>query len=163
MKTFLICVVALALGPAARAWAEDSPAGEVVAANTVYYLDHAPAVLLAAAEDEAEEIFVFGEDEASDRVITAYPEHFFLDTTGKASRDIKRIIGWTLITTGGLSALWASVFHVERTLPDDVYTGAEKYEIIGRIPLIEKKTVYWPSVVAGVGLAAGGWWLMQHD
>jgi len=153
-------VPAVAAGEAGDA---EAPAG-VVDANISYHLAHNPEILLAAGETGDEEgtteEFVFGENETQDKVIKTVEMPRFQDYSGKASRDVKRIIGWTLITTGLMSAVWATFFHEDVGYPADYYTDPEKYEELGNVPLVYTKAVNVPSLVAGLGLAGGGAYLM---
>ncbi len=161
--TLAAALAAFIAGPA-RAEAE-TDAAAMIDANVAYNLAQPPGILIAQGDDGSsgeDETFVFGANESQDKVVPSVEMIHFQDTTGKASRDIKRIIGWTLITTGGLSAVWAAFFHYDTHYPDDVFTGADKYELIGGVPLIHEKEAYWPSVVAGTALAGGGLWLMNH-
>lgn len=108
--------------------------------------------------EEEDDVFYFGESEREDFVESGWSR--FQDTTGKASRDIKRIIGLSLISTAITMTGWAVFFNTEQTRPD----GWQKtYASTGVVPLAREHTVNVPTVVAGVCLAGGGVWLMRRN
>jgi hypothetical protein len=122
-----------------------------------------PEILLALADDDEEdETFYFGPDEEKIWLQNEIEKHRYQDKSGYASRTVKQIMGWTLITAGATMATWAAFLHSERHQPDDVYTGAKKYDELGYTPLVTEKTVYLPSVIAGVTLVGGGIWFLER-
>ena len=109
------------------------------------------------------ETFYFGPDEEKIWLARKIEESRYQDRSGAASRTVKKAMGWTLITVGLLSTVYAAFWHYDTHEPSDYYTGKEKYDEKGYVPLIREQTVYWPSVVAGMGLIGGGFWLMNHN
>jgi hypothetical protein len=110
------------------------------------------------ADAEETESFYFGPGEEDVWLQKKIEEQRFQDRSGAASMAVKKVMGWALVTTGLLAATYAIFFHYERHEPRDYWSGNPKYEEKTVIPLITEKTTYWPSVVAGVGLMAGGVW-----
>jgi hypothetical protein len=107
--------------------------------------------------EEEDEVFYFGESAREDFVESGWSR--FQDTTGKASRDIKRIIGISLISTAVTMTGWAIFLNTEQVRPDN---WRKIYEGTGVIPLNREHKVNVPTVVAGVCLGGGGFWLMQR-
>ena len=83
-----------------------------------------------------------------------------LDKTGRATLTVKKAMGWSIITVGILTTVYAAFWHYDTREPLDWYAGNPKYG--DYVPLYREKTVYWPSVIAGAGLVGGGFWLMNR-
>ncbi len=156
---------------------DDERAGDAVAENVRYFLDDtgAPLVALSGDDGEEEEVFYFGEGEED--VWARLEANRFQDRTGKATRDMKKVFGFSLIATAATMAAWALFFHYERKPDYNAMRGdhlknreglstsyrSGGYEGPQYLPLKRVKTVNVPSVVAGVSLAGGAVWLMRRD
>ena len=146
---------------AAPAWAEEEAEEKNSATDEnfdFYYGRGNNPFLTPATEEPQEEIFYFGESSQEDFVEMKYSR--FQDMTGKASRDIKKIIGVSLISTSITMTVWAIFFHTEQNRPDN---WQKIYEGTGTVVLNKEHTVNVPTVVAGICLSGGGIWLMQRD
>lgn len=159
---------------AAPAWAEGGGDGEeenkdggsAVDANVNYFLSN-PSPFAAGAsgdtEEEYDESFYFGEGEEQIWLQKKIEKNRYQDRSGAASRSMKRVIGWTMITTGIVMAVWGAAFHYESRAAATSPAEYLKYERNGITPLVSEKKVYWPSIVAGIGVGGGGYWLMNKD
>ncbi len=159
--TALAVVAALAWWSAAPALAEeedDEESSDTTEENIHYYYGRGNNPFSTSSAEEEEEVFSFGKSEQEDFVELKWSR--FQDTTGKASRDIKRIIGVTLITTAITMTGWAIFLNTERIRPDN---WQKIYEGTGVVLSTREHTVNVPTVVAGVCLAGGGLWLMRHN
>ncbi|UCH78659.1 MAG: hypothetical protein JSU81_01540 [Candidatus Coatesbacteria bacterium] len=161
----LLLAAGLVGGTTAPAWADDEEEEEkekktsdVTSENINFYYGQGENPFGRVSTDEEEEIFYFGTTSAEDSVEVTWSR--FQDTTGKASRDIKKIIGVSMVATAATSIAWALLFHKEETRPDN---WQKIYEGTGVVPLEEVHTVNLPSVIAGAFLAGGGIWLMQRN
>lgn len=158
----LLLAGAMVMWCAAPAWAEDDEEEDSSTAtgeNLNYYYGKGNNPFLAPSGNEPQdEVFYFGESAQEDFVEMKYSR--FQDMTGKASRDIKKIIGISLITTSITMTAWAIFFHTEQNRPDN---WQKIYEGTGTVPLYKEHTVNVPTVVAGICLSGGGIWLMQRD
>ncbi len=123
-----------------------------------YYGRGANPFLSPSGEAPQDEIFYFGESSQEDFVEMKFSR--FQDTTGKASRDIKKIIGISLISTSLTMTMWAIFLHTEENRPDN---WRKIYEGTGTVLLTKEHTVNVPTVVAGIFLSGSGIWLMQRD
>jgi hypothetical protein len=158
--TALAVVAALAWWSAAPALAEDEDDEESSGSteeNIRYYYGRGNNPFSTSSAEEEEEVFYFGQSEQEDFVELKWSR--FQDTTGRASRDIKRIIGITLITTAITMTGWAVFLNTERTRPDN---WQKIYEGTGVVVTNREHTVNVPTIVAGVCLAGGGVWLMRR-
>jgi hypothetical protein len=158
--TALAVVAALAWWSAAPALAEeedDEESSDTTEENIHYYYGRGNNPFSTSSAEE-EEVFPFGKSEQEDFVELKWSR--FQDTTGKASRDIKRIIGITLITTAITMTGWAIFLNTERIRPDN---WQKIYEGTGVVLSTREHTVNVPTVVAGVCLAGSGLWLMRHN
>lgn len=127
--------------------------------NVYYYYGRgANPFLSPSGEAPQDEIFYFGESSQEDFVEMKFSR--FQDTTGKASRDIKKIIGISLISTSLTMTMWAIFLHTEENRPDN---WRKIYEGTGTVLLTKEHTVNVPTVVAGIFLSGSGIWLMQRD
>ncbi len=126
--------------------------------NIRYYYGRGQNPFNAPTDEEQDEIFYFGESAQQDFVELKWSR--FQDTTGKASRDIKKIIGVTLITTAVTMTGWAVFINTELSRPDN---WQKIYEGTGVVLLNREHAVNVPTVVAGVCLAGGGVWLMRRN
>jgi hypothetical protein len=161
--TALLLVGAMALFSAAPAIAEEEEEEEGSSTATdenvrYYYGRGANPFTAPSSDDPGDEIFYFGESAQEDFVQMKFSR--FQDTTGKASRDIKKIIGLSLISTSITMTVWAIFLHTEENRPDN---WQKIYEGTGNVVLEKEHTVNVPSVVAGVCLSGGAVWLMQRD
>ena len=159
--TALAVVAALAWWSAAPALAEeedDEESSDTTEENNHYYYGRGNNPFSTSSAEEEEEVFSFGKSEQEDFVELKWSR--FQDTTGKASRDIKRIIGITLITTAITMTGWAIFLNTERIRPDN---WQKIYEGTGVVLSTREHTVNGPTVVAGVCLAGSGLWLMRHN
>ena len=160
----LLLAGAMVMWCAGPVWAEDKEDEEADSAtatdeNVYYYYGRgANPFLTPTGEEPQDEIFYFGESAHEDFVEKRFSR--FQDTTGKASRDIKKIIGVSLITTSVTMTVWAIFFHTEQNRPDN---WQKIYEGTGTVLLNKEHTVNVPTVVAGICLSGGGIWLMQKD
>ncbi len=157
--TALAVVAALAWWSAAPALAEeedDEESSDTTEENIHYYYGRGNNPFSTSSAEEAEEVFSFGKSEQEDFVALKWSR--FQDTSGKASRDIKRIIGVTLITTAITMTGWAIFLNTERIRPDN---WQKIYEGTGVVLTTREHTVNVPTVVAGVCLAGSGLWLMR--
>ncbi len=158
--TALGVAAALVWWGAAPALAEDKeeepsdPTGE----NIRYYYGRGQNPFSAPGAEEQDEIFYFGENEQEDFVELEWSR--FQDTSGKASRDIKRIIGLSLVTTAITMTSWAVFLNTEQNRVDN---WQKIYEGTGVVLQNREHTVNVPTVVAGVCLAGGGVWLMRRN
>lgn len=111
---------------------------------------------------DATEEFYFGPDEDKVRA-EIEKKTSTLDPVARAHRDMKLYIGATLIATA-VTMFVLAMLHSKKELPKDYYTGKRKYdEVYGEDNPIQLNTVkepYVPSIVAGIGLAAGSVLLM---
>lgn len=158
--TALAVVAALAWWSAAPAFAEeedDEESSGTTEENIRYYYGRGNNPFGTSSAEEEEEVFSFGKSEQEDFVELKWSR--FQDTSGKASRDIKRIIGITLITTALTMVGWAVFLNTERTRPDN---WQKIYEDTGVVVTTREHAVNAPTVVAGVCLAGSGLWLMRH-
>jgi hypothetical protein len=165
MKKILALLLSgvIAVWCAAPAWAdedeEEESSSNATEENFNFYYGRGNNPFLAPAGDEPqEEIFYFGESAQEDFVQEKFSR--FQDITGKASRDIKKIIGLSLITTSVTMTVWGIFFHTEQNRPDN---WQKIYEGTGVVLLNKEHTVNVPTVVAGICLSGGGIWLMQRD
>jgi len=157
--TALAGVAALAWWSAAPALAEeedDEESSDTTEENIHYYYGRGNNPFSTSSAEEEEEVFSFGKSEQEDFVALKWSR--FQDTSGKASRDIKRIIGVTLITTAITMTGWAIFLNTERIRPDN---WQKIYEGTGVVLTTREHTVNVPTVVAGVCLAGSGLWLMR--
>lgn len=157
--TALAVVAALAWWSAAPALAEeedDEESSDTTEENIHYYYGRGNNPFSTSSAEEEEEVFSFGKSEQEDFVELKWSR--FQDTSGKASRDIKRIIGVTLITTAITMTGWAIFLNTERIRPDN---WQKIYEGTGVVLSTREHTVNVPTVVAGVCLAGSGLWLMR--
>jgi hypothetical protein len=126
--------------------------------NIRYYYGRGKNPFNTPAAEEQDEIFYFGESAQEDSVELRWSR--FQDTTGKASRDIKKIIGVTLITTAVTMTGWAIFINTELNRPGN---WQKIYEGTGIVTVNREHAVNVPTVVAGVCLAGGGVWLMRRN
>ncbi len=161
----LLVVAALAWWSVAPALAEDEGeeegeegSSETTEENIRYYYGRGDNPFYIPTDEEQEETFYFGESDQEDFVELKWSR--FQDTSGRASRDIKKIIGISLITTAVMMTGWALFAHSEETRPDN---WRKIYEGTGVLLVSKKKTVHVPSVVAGACLVGGGVWLMRRN
>lgn len=126
--------------------------------NIRYYYGRGKNPFSTPTPEEQDEIFYFGESAQEDFVELEWSR--FQDTTGKASRDIKKIIGISLITTAVTMTGWAVFLNTELNRADN---WQKIYEGTGVVPLAREHAVNVPTVVAGVCLAGGGVWLMRRN
>ena len=157
--TALAVVAALAWWSTAPALAEeenDEESSSTTEENIRYYYGRGNNPFSTSSAEEEEEVFSFGKSEQEDFVELKWSR--FQDTTGKASRDIKRIIGITFITTALTMTGWAIFLNTERTRPDN---WQKIYEGTGTVVTTREHAVNAPTVVAGVCLAGSGLWLMR--
>jgi hypothetical protein len=157
----LLLAGAMLVWCAAPAWADDGAEEENSATDenfNFYYGRGNNPFLAPSGEEPQEEVFYFGESAQEDFVEMKFSR--FQDMTGKASRDIKKIIGVSLITTSVTMTVWAIFFHTEQNRPDN---WQKIYEGTGTVVLNKEHTVNVPTVVAGICLSGGGIWLMQRD
>jgi len=145
---------------------DENKSGEsAVGANVNYFLANPPPYAGKAGEGEEgyDESFYFGEDEEQIWLAKKIEKQRYQDRSGEASRSMKRVIGWTMITSGIVMAVWGAAFHYESrsiaTSPDEY----RKYEKRGLFPLVTEQKIYWPSIVAGTGLTGGAFWLMSKN
>jgi hypothetical protein len=160
-KIALLLAGAMVVWCVAPAWAEEEAEEENSATDEnfdFYYGRGNNPFLAPSSEEPQEEVFYFGESAQEDFVEMKFSR--FQDMTGKASRDIKKIIGISLITTSVTMTVWAIFFHTEQNRPDN---WQKIYEGTGTVPLYKEHTVNVPTVVAGICLSGGGIWLMQRD
>jgi hypothetical protein len=164
MKKIMALLVAGAMmavwAPVGWAQEEEEEEGSNATEENVnyYYGRGANPFLNRPSDDPQDEIFYFGENAGEDFVERKLSR--FQDTTGKASRDVKKIIGISLISTSLTMTVWAVFFHTELNRPDN---WKKIYEGTGTVVLEKEHTVNVPSVVAGICLSGGGIWLMQRD
>lgn len=165
MKKILALLLsgAIVMWCSAPAWAEDEgekeSSSDATDENFNFYYGRGNNPFVApAGEEPQEEIFYFGESAQEDFVQMKFSR--FQDMTGKASRDIKKIIGISLITTSITMTVWGIFFHTEQNRPDN---WQKIYEGTGTVILNKEHTVNVPTVVAGICLSGGGIWLMQRD
>jgi hypothetical protein len=151
------CVWCSAVPVLAEEEEEEEPSG-TTEENIRYYYGRGKNPFSTPAVEEQDEIFYFGDSAQEDFVELEWSR--FQDTSGKASRDIKRIIGISLITTAVTMTGWAFFLNTELNRTDN---WQKIYEGTGVIPLTREHTVNVPTVVAGVCLAGGGVWLMQRN
>jgi hypothetical protein len=164
-KTFaLLLVAALAWWSVAPALAEEEGeeegeegSSETTEENIRYYYGRGANPFSVPPDEEQEETFYFGESAQEDFVELKWSR--FQDTSGRASRDIKKIIGISLITTAVMMTGWALFAHSEETRPDN---WKKIYEGTGKLVVSKEKTVHVPSIVAGACLVGGGVWLMRR-
>ncbi len=157
--TALAVVAALAWWSAAPALAEeedDEESSGTTEENIRYYYGQGNNPFSTSSAEE-EEVFSFGKSEQEDFVELKWSR--FQDTSGKASRDMKRIIGITLITTALTMTGWAIFLNTELTRPDN---WQKIYEGKGVVITTREHAVNAPTVVAGVCLAGSGLWLMRY-
>jgi len=162
----LLLAAGLLGGTSAPAWAEEEEeekkeekkTSDVTTENFNFYYGQGENPFGRVSEEGEEEIFFFGTNAAEDSVDVKWSR--FQDNTGKASRDIKKIIGISMVATAATSVAWALLFHKEETRPDN---WQKIYEGTGVVPLYEEHTINVPSVIAGSFLAGGGIWLMQRN
>ncbi|MEE9457392.1 MAG: hypothetical protein V3W11_09620 [bacterium] len=158
--TALAVVAALAWWSAAPALAEEEDDEEspgTTEENIRYYYGQGNNPFSTSSAEEEEEVFSFGKSEQEDFVELKWSR--FQDTSGKASRDIKRIIGITLITTALTMAGWAIFLNTDQIRPDN---WQKIYEGTGVVVSTREHAVNGPTVVAGVCLAGSGLWLMRY-
>ncbi|NIT35920.1 MAG: hypothetical protein GTN49_05385 [candidate division Zixibacteria bacterium] len=157
----LLVVVALGWWSVVPALAEEEGeegSSETTEENVRYYYGRGDNPFYIPPGEEQEETFYFGESAQEDVVELKWSR--FQDTSGRASRDIKKIIGVSLITTAVMMTAWALFAHSEETRPDN---WQKIYEGTGILLVSKEKTVHVPSVVAGICLAGGGVWLMRRN
>jgi hypothetical protein len=157
--TALAVIAALAWWCAAPALAEeeDEETAATTEENVRYYYGRGNNPFSTPSVEE-EEVFVFGETAQDDSVELKWSR--FQDTTGRASRDFKRMIGVTLITTAITMTGWAIFLNTDRVRPDN---WRKIYDATGVVPTTREHTVNVPTVVAGICLGGGGVWLMRHN
>jgi hypothetical protein len=159
--TALAVVALLAWWSAAPALAEDEEEEESSGSteeNIRYYYGRGQNPFNTPTAEEQDEVFYFGESAQEDSVELRWSR--FQDTTGKASRDIKKIIGVSLITTAVTMTGWAVFLNTELNRPDN---WQKIYEGTGVVLVNREHAVNVPTVVAGVCLAGGGVWLMRRN
>jgi hypothetical protein len=125
--------------------------------NIRYYYGRGSNPFGSSSFEEEEEVFFFGESAQDDAVEFKFDR--FQDTTGRASRDMKRIIGVTLVTTAVTMVGWAIFLNTERVRTDNWH---KVYEGTGVVPTTREHRVNVPTVVAGICLGGGGVWLMRR-
>ena len=159
--TALAVIAALAwwcAAPALAEEAEEEESSNPTEENVRYYYGRGTNPFSTPQVEEEEEVFYFGESAQDDFVELKWAR--FQDTSGRASRDIKKIIGITLITTAATMAAWAVFLNTEQVRPDN---WQKIYEGTGVVPLNREHRVNVPTVVAGVCLGGGGVWLMRRN
>jgi hypothetical protein len=159
--TAVAVAAAVALWSAAPALAQEEEEEDSSGAtdeNIRYYYGRGKNPFNTPGAEEQDEIFYFGESAHEDFVELKWSR--FQDTTGKASRDIKKIIGVTLVTTAVTMTGWAVFLNTELNRPDN---WQKIYEGTGVVLVNREHAVNVPTVVAGVCLAGSGVWLMRRN
>ena len=158
--TALAVIAALAWWCAAPALAEeeDEETAATTEENIRYYYGRGNNPFSTPSVEAEEEVFFFGESAHDDSVELKWSR--FQDTTGRASRDFKKMIGVTLITTAVTMTGWAIFLNTDRVRPDN---WRKVYDATGVVPTTREHTVNVPTVVAGICLGGGGVWLMRRN